>query len=303
MPALWCLAALMLASAVLGAGSASAGTRVPSAAVTAAAANAPATTKPIQWVIDAAAIKYLRDDKPPAGLLSKAFSKAYVPGDPAIAGLGIPAVTYTSYVALSQAVTAGKLPGPYQAVLLDLEHWPATPFNEQVNTALYEQKSENLVHAVKLPGGGHMTFLTAPAVDLVFALCKEKHITCHGGAWARQHFLSWHLIGGAARYSDVVDIQAQGDELRLTSFAQFVVAAAAQAAAANRAVKAVVGLSTDNGKNEVFGYQLIKAFHAVWGKKNVAGFWLNIPKKSTFCPACRGPFPGPALVLLKNVYG
>jgi hypothetical protein len=267
------------------------------------AIHAATGAKPITWLIDAQAVRYLRNDNAPGSLLKKAFSKAYVPGDPKVAGLGIPAVTYTNYWTLHHAVKTGALPGQYQAVLLDLEDWPLTPGYQQVDPGKYERLAESAVHSVRLSDGHRMAFITAPAADLVRAICKKKHISCSGGSSVRRHYLQFHIARDAGHYSDVFDIQAQDDERHVDSFKKFALAAAKQARSRNPKVKVLVGLSTDNGKQEVYGYQLIKAFNAVWGTPDIDGFWLNIPKKSKNCPSCGGPFPGPALTLLKKIYG
>lgn len=62
----------------------------------------------------------------------------------------------------------------------------------------------------------------------------------------------------------------------------------------------LAGLSTDNGSQEVYGYELIKAYQAV--QHATAGYWLNIPGRSPQCPQCRGPYPGPAVTLLRKIY-
>lgn len=269
----------------------------------AVAMNTPAkAAKAITWMISSSAIGHLKSAKPapPPGLLTTAFAHAYVMGSPI--GLGIPVKTYTSYATLKQDVTAKKLPGPYRGVLLDLEDWKFTPKTEQLNSGRYERLAEQLVHSIRLKNG-RMTFITAPAVDLASAICAHKMITCSGGSSLRQHYLSFDLAGQAAAHSDVVDIQAQRDELDLPSFTRFVRQAAGQAKNGNAKVVVVVGLSTDNGKNEVSAAHLIDAFKAADAVKNVAGFWLNIPGQSAFCPACGGPFPGPALKLLEKIYG
>jgi hypothetical protein len=262
--------------------------------------------RPITWIITASAIDHLRHARPkpaPPSLLSTAFSKAYVPGNPKVAGLGIPMVTYTSYVTLHSDVTAGKLPGPYQAVLLDLEDWSLTPKPERAQPTKYEGMAERLVHGVKLSNGHRMTFIATPATDLATYICGVRNLTCKGSASIRQHYIQFGIAGGAARNSDVMDIQAQNTERDIPAFKKFVQQAAAQAIKARKGIKVLVGLSTDNGPTEVLGSQLIAAFEAVSGQPGIDGFWLNIPGKSTACPRCGGPFPGPALTLLRHIYG
>jgi hypothetical protein len=228
-------------------------------------------------------------------LMTEAFggTRAYVFGKPG--SLGIPTVTYDSYTAIQKAFADGALPGKYRAVLLDMEHWTFTPLAEQRSPATYERMAANLVHS-RMVAGHPMLLIDAPAVDIVRARCG-----CSSGASARQHYLTWDIAGGAARYADVIEIQAQNDERDLPSFKQFVAAAARQARAAHSAVAVLAGLSTDNGAQEVSGSQLYQAYLGVRGL--VAGYWLNIPGKSPQCPGCGGPYPKPALSLLRKIYG
>jgi hypothetical protein len=258
------------------------------------AALAASTPEPT-WLINAHAVDLLRGAGASSALLTKAFggTRAYVSGKPG--SLGIPTATYDSYTAIKNAFADGALPGKYQAVLLDMEHWQFTPPAEQRSPAKYEQMAASLVHKHK--AGGHtMLLIDAPAVDIVKARCA-----CSAASSARQHYLQWDIPGGAARYADVIDIQAQNDERNLSSYKTFVAAAAKKARAAHPAVIVLAGLSTDNGAQEVLGGQLYQAFRDVRGL--VAGFWLNIPGKSAQCPDCGGPYPKPALSLLRKIYG
>lgn len=254
------------------------------------AATAPKPT----WVIDAHAVDLLRGAGASGSLLNEAFggTRAYVSGPPG--SLGIPTATYDSYTAIEQAFADGALPGKYRAVLLDMEHWKFTPQAEQVDPAKYERLAAILVHKHKV-GGRAMLLIDAPASDIVQARCGCK------GASVWQHYLDWDIAGGAARYADVIDIQAQGEEQVLPNYKQFVATAARQARKAHSAVVVLAGLSTDNGAEEVFGSQLYQAYLDVRGL--VVGFWLNIPSQGPHCPKCAGPYPGPALSLLRKIYG
>jgi hypothetical protein len=259
--------------------------------------GAGASAPDITWLINAHAITLLRQAGANSSLLDEAFGDAhsYVPGKPSPGSLGMPTATYYSYADIKTAFSKGALPGPYRAVLLDMEHWDATPTTEQDSPAKYEQLAAQLAHSHSVDGN-RMLFITAPAVDLVRARCA-----CSTGSSARQQYLDWDFAGGAARYADVFDVQAQNDERDVPSYDSFVSKAAQQARTANRHVTVLAGLSTDNGSQEVYGYQLTNAYHAV--QDEVAGYWLNIPGPSTQCPSCGGPWPGPALTLLQNIYG
>lgn len=260
-----------------------------------AAASAGTSAPSLAWVMNSHAISELKAAGASGSLLDNAFGNghSYVQGNPAPGSLGVPTVTYDSYADLAKAFSSGALPGHYRAVLLDLEDWPLTPAKEQVSPARYEQAAAALVHHHRVDGH-RMLFITAPAVDIVKARC-----TCSSDA-ARKQYLDWDIAGGAARYADVFDIQAQNDEQNVSSYQSFVTQAARQARAANPHVTVLAGLSTDNGSQEVYGYELIKAYQAV--QHATAGYWLNIPGRSPQCPQCRGPYPGPAVTLLRKIY-
>jgi hypothetical protein len=261
------------------------------------AVTASATTAPqVSWLISSNAINLLKQAGASSALLTEAFGNknAYVVGKPSAGSLGIPTATYDSYADIQRAFADGALPGPYQAVLLDMEHWQFTPPAEQKSPEKYERLAAALVHQHTV-NGHMMLFIAAPATDIVAARCQ-----CSGSS-ARYYYLHWDIAGGAARDADVVDIQAQNDETQLSSYASFVSQAAADAKQANPHVVVLSGLSTDNGPAEIWGGQLFQAYQAV--RAQVAGYWLNIPAKSAQCPACGGPFPRPALSLLRKIYG
>jgi hypothetical protein len=252
----------------------------------------------ITWVIEAHAITLLQQAGASQSLLQKAFGNthSYEPGvSSGSTPLGVPTASYDSYTAIKQAFASNALPGRFRAVLLDLEHWKFTPVNEQDNPAKYEKLAAKLVHSHKVDGHP-MLLITTPAVDLVLA-----HCSCSTGNSMRQHYLSADIAGGAARYADIIDIQAQSVERSVRDFTTFVSKAAKQARAANKKVVVIAGLSTDNGSQEVYAYQLLDAYKAV--RKIVAGYWLNIPGPGPFCPKCGGPFPAPAVTFLKDIYG
>jgi hypothetical protein len=179
--------------------------------------------------------------------------------------------------------------------LLDLEHWKSTPVNEQDNPAKYEKLAARLVHSHKVDGH-QMLLITTPAVDLVLA-----HCSCYDRGPDAPALPVLRHRGGAARYADVIDIQAQSVERNVRDFTTFVTKAAKQARAANKNVVVIAGLSTDNGSQEVHAYQLFNAYKAV--RKIVTGYWLNIPGPGPYCPKCGGPFPAQAVTFLTDIYG
>ena len=90
-----------------------------------------------------------------------------------------------------------------------------------------------------------LLFLTAPGVDLVTVLAPENRTTPYDA------YLRLGIAADAARYADVVDIQAQGSERDTTFYANFVVQAAAQARQANPNVLVLAGISTNPSGQQV----------------------------------------------------
>jgi hypothetical protein len=259
--------------------------------ITAAAKDSNSELK-LDWIIDAHAIKLLKGVGASQKLIDEAFNndRTYVSGSiSAIAADdvpdAVPTVTYESYQSIKTAFADKKLPGDYKALLYDNEHWKFTPRAEQDNPAHYEE----LVGQLARKHG--MIFVSTPAVDLVDATGKlVKHS-------AYDTYLSRDIAGDAAKYADVLDIQAQGSEANLRLFTSFADAAIKQARKANPRVILLVGITT----NAVTRQQLYSAYRSMVGKAD--GYWLNIPGKGSYCPSCGAPRPATGYYLLQKIYG
>jgi hypothetical protein len=106
------------------------------------------------------------------------------------------------------------------------------------------------------------------------------------------------IAADAARYADVIDIQAQRIEQATSEYASFVASAAAQARKANPHVVVLAGLRS---VRSITPGELSAAYSSV--KSVVNGYWLNIPGPTPQCPTCQPVYPQPALELLKQIYG
>jgi hypothetical protein len=193
-------------------------------------------------------------------------------------------VSFTSYQAMERQFAGPGLPAGTRAVLYDNEDWSFTPVDEQRNPAKYEELAASLVHA------HHLLFIAAPAVDLTDVLAPGE--SDHYAAYLRLG-----LAASAAKYADVIDIQAQGSETSLNTFTSFVKAAAAQARNANRHVIVLAGLSTNPSGQHVTSGQLVAAYNSA--RTDVNGYWLNIPSGGPYCPRCGTPQPQVAVPLLR----
>ncbi|MDH6108458.1 hypothetical protein P3T36_003898 [Kitasatospora sp. MAP12-15] len=198
-----------------------------------------------------------------------------------------PTASFTSYTALRSAFAKHSLDPRIRAVLYDNEHWSLTPADEQADPAHYDQLAAELVHR------NHLLFIAAPAPDLVNKLSPDTTTDKFGA------FLGLGVLGQAARYADVLDIQAQGAENNPTLFASFVSAATAQARQANPHVKVLAGISTNPSGTAVTAATIDSAARTV--RTAIDGYWLNDPAASAACPACAGPYPQTALTALRNL--
>jgi hypothetical protein len=169
--------------------------------------------------------------------------------------VGVPTADYTSYAGIKAAFAAGTLPGRYRAVIYDNELWPYTPVAEQKNPAHYERLVSRLLHRHGL------LYIATPAPDLMWATGRPKD--------SYTAYLRHHLAGEAARYADIIDIQAQVREADLPEFVSFVTGAVNQSREANRHIKILIGLRTNPGSAE-----LLAAYRAVAGLAD--GYWLNV---------------------------
>jgi hypothetical protein len=215
-----------------------------------------------------------------------------------------PTADFTSYTTLLSALNHGTLDPRFKAVLYDVEDWSLTPANQQSDPGRYYQLAAQLAHR------HHLLFLAAPATDLaavpaVAATGAETatgaEAATPGGGGSYQAFLGDGVIADAARYADVLDIQAQGSEANPAQFTAFVTAAAAQARAANPTVEVLAGISTNPSGGRLTAAAVDRAAQAAG--PHVAGFWLNDPAPSAACPRCAGPYPQVALTALRGLGG
>lgn len=194
-------------------------------------------------------------------LLGTSASHPTIPG---LEGTVEPTAVYTSYAAFAADIASGRLPGPYHAVMFDIEKWPATPLTEQQNPRAYMARFSELARA-------HGLFpILAPARDLVLA----RGATCakHTGEDLNQAYLRCGLAGAVAHAGALV-VQSQVNQSRVPLFRSFLAEAARQARAANPAILVLAQLATAPLGQEASLAQLVAAARSVGGF--VEGFSLN----------------------------
>lgn len=248
--------------------------------------------RPLTWIVNQRAVSLLRG----AGLTQRQAQQLFgnrgtflvtsAGGSSGVSGATRTA-TFTSYAALRATLTGKGLPPGTGAVLYDNEHWSLTPPAEQRNPAKYEALAAALVHA------RHLLFVSTPGTTLTDMLAPGN--SDHYAA-----YLALGLASSAARYANVIDIQAQGSETDLARYVAFVRAAAAQAHRANPRVAVLAGISTNPSGQRVTSTQFAAAVFAV--RPFVVGFWLNIPAAGTACPRCGTPQPQVAMPLLRSLF-
>jgi hypothetical protein len=253
-------------------------------------------SKPIRWLFagpgvvaaiaaDAEASHFLDDTRP---FVMGGMRGRKVPGVPP-GWNTIPLTSLKSFGAIRNALQMGGLGPEVRGVMYDYENWPFTPEEEQRNPAGYVKQAADLVHAHGL------LFLTAPAIDLVTVMAP--------GNRGRQDdlYIKLGIAADAARYADVVDIQAQRFERTTELYANFVRQAAAQARQANPKVMVLAGLSTQPGGQQVTADDILRAIAAT--RDIVDGYWFNIPKQSEYCPRCTEFRPDIAIEVLHRLAG
>lgn len=257
-------------------------------------ATANAASKPLRWIVNGPALRTFVSD--PAAVRFFSNARPFVIEGKRVAGVSVPqswnavpVQVFPSYAKLERAFANGEVKPQTRAILYDCEVWPFTPDDEQRNFAAYNRKAAELVHAHGLQ------FISTPAVNLT------RKVSTAPSERRYDTFLGANIIGQAARYADVVDIQAQGSEMGVDRYKWFVERAAAQARAANPRVTVLAGISTNPGGQHVDSGIILKAIAATRGA--VDGYWFNVPQPSRYCPKCNEFRPDMAVEVLKRLGG
>jgi hypothetical protein len=258
---------------------------------------APITTGNASWILTKAALDAVTANPQARARLSGARIFEILKGNekPSTTVPVVPTVSFKSVTTLQNTLDGGRLRRGVRAVIYDAEHWAQTPADEQRDPAGSYQRAAAVAHAHGL------IFIATPAMDLVNTAGKVSN--------PAQVFLARDIDGAAAKYADVVDIQAQSLERDTAAYKDFVVRATAQIASANQGATVLAGLSTNPHGWTITPDMLVSDMTAVAG--SVSGFWLNIPDQGPDCPDCATPRPDVAvgaltdgrLATLGNLFG
>jgi len=249
-----------------------------------------AVRKPIRWLLHGAAVAAIAADNEVSRLLDN--TRPFVMMGRNVDAIppswnATPFVSFTSVRAIKSALEQGTLAPSVKGIMYDNEKWNFTPEEEQQDPARHEKLAADLVHARGL------LFLAAPAVNLVAVMAPES------GGKRYDTYLRLGIVADAARYADVVDIQAQGSERNTAVYANFVSQAAAQAREANPKVLVLAGISTNPSGQRVTADDILRAIAAT--RDSVDGYWLNIPQPSEYCPRCNDFRPDIAIDVLHRL--
>jgi hypothetical protein len=228
-----------------------------------------------EWIVGQDSIRLMIEAGASHQLIQRAFDNdhtfVYGNNNDKPSSIGVPTAAFTSYAAIVQAFSRAVLPGKYKAVLYDNERWPYTPAVEQRDPAHYEALVSHLLHQHGL------IYIATPSPDLTLVF--------HRHADTFSNYLREGMAATAARYADVLDLQAQFRENQLAVYRAFVQTAIAQARAANPRVVVLVGIRTNPGPAAM--YAAYEATVSLGG----AGYWLNVNGR-----------PLPAVDLLRRIY-
>lgn len=246
--------------------------------------------KPIRWLFNGLGLAAIAADAKASRLLD--HSEPFVVTGRNVGAVppdwnAIPFASFTGFLAIKSALKVGTLAHDAEGIIYDNENWQFTPVEEQQNPASYEKLAADLVHTHGL------LFLAAPGVDLVAGLAAENRMTPYDA------YLRLGIAADAARYADIVDIQAQGSECDTTLYANFVVQAAAQARQSNPNVLVLAGISTNPSGQQVTANNILRAIAAT--RDSVDGYWFNIPSPSEYCPNCNDFRPDIAIEVLRRL--
>jgi hypothetical protein len=152
---------------------------------------------------------------------------------------------------------------PFTAVMYDPEGWSLTPAAERRDPIAYVRRFASMGHA------HGWTVIVTPDPSLMSvpgAACGTR-----GSESVEDAFLRCDVPGLAARYADVVEVQAQRFESDPDAYGQLVSHAGVQARAANPQVKVIAALTTGTS---LTASQMYGAWAAV--RNVVDGYYLSV---------------------------
>jgi hypothetical protein len=247
-----------------------------------AMAQASSATRPgvmPAWVISSGALAQLEATDPATTAHFFNTPRTFVTGASAasLAALStpsaIPTATFTNEAALASAVGSGALAPGTRAVVLDLEHWSRTPLSQQRQPGVYIRLAAQLAHEYGV------LLVADPATNLALARSPD---TRPSQQYAQ--FIKQRIAANAARYADVLELDARGSDTSGSDYAAFVQAASSQALGTAPDVTLLASLSSGPPKPALRspGNLLDAALATRW---LVSGYQLNDFRRAA-CNRC-----------------
>jgi hypothetical protein len=197
--------------------------------------------------------------------------------------------SFTSFVSFQAAINTSNIPPTVSAVIYDCENWTFTPSNEQLNFGYYFQQFCNLAHQ------NNLKCILTPATDLT-----NTNSNCQGQT-SYDKYLACNISTLAARAgADILEIQAQDDEINTNNFYEYILLAGSAAKAINPNIQIWAGLSTNPSGKNVTGQMLFDSFNATFPDLAI-GYWLNVPQNGSYCPKCGIAQPQVAVDFLEMI--
>jgi hypothetical protein len=174
------------------------------------------------------------------------------------------AMAWASQATFAADLSAGRIPDTVGVVMYDPEGWEATPLAERRDPAAAMRAFGELARS-----NGYVAVIT-PHPSLV-AVAGGACVIGKGES-TETAYLRCGIQADAARYADVVEVQAQYLETDVAAYRGFVAAAAQQARAANPSVSVLSGISTNFTDDPDVLYAAWRSVLDV-----VDGHYLNVP--------------------------
>jgi hypothetical protein len=226
----------------------------------------------LRWMLTGANISKLSTLDP--GLAQSTFNNSATLALASATGLqnqvpsgykSVPTLIFQSYATFLDDLTAGQIAPGIKAVVYDPEDWPSTPVVEQQNPTRYLRDFALLAHKY-----GYLVIET-PARDLMGV--PGAKCTSNPGESYDQAYLRCAIAPAAARWSNVIVVQAQADEFNVAQYEAFVQLATQQARLVSPSVQVLAGLSSGPSSGVASSAQLLAAAQSV--RSLVTGYWLN----------------------------
>jgi hypothetical protein len=185
-----------------------------------------------------------------------------------------------------------------KTLLVDLEHWPGTPQEDQENP----EKATRRCHEFAHQNGRNITVIAVPAMDLMAVLDPKFKGTQYQAA------IHYGLEGKLATASDGVEVQLENIEDNPEQFERTLrtivdqIKAARRKSNLNPEIPIYAGLSTGVVGKHFSANALASMLKedVIRTRDFVTGYWMAIPPKD-LCPGCGDPKPEVAVKLLQSV--